>query len=87
MAGVESILSQTGLNWDAICFVGDDIVDLSVMKRAGLVVAVSDASSEPREVAHYVTNARGGNGAIREVAELILKAQNKWEGIVRDYEE
>ena len=61
-----------------VCYVGDDLVDLSMMKRVGLPVAVADAVQEVRDVAEYVTQARGGYGAVREVAELILKTQGKW---------
>ncbi|MBZ0126476.1 MAG: HAD hydrolase family protein, partial [Rhodocyclaceae bacterium] len=62
--------------------VGDDLVDLSMMKRVGFPVAVADAVDEVREAAVYVTKARGGHGAVREVAELILKTQGKWDKIL-----
>jgi len=83
--GVESILRQTGLNWADICYVGDDIVDIAVMKRVGLGVAVGDGVAEAKAAAGYVTRAQGGNGAIREIAEMILKAQNKWKLVVSEY--
>lgn len=83
--GIDAILGETGHAWAEVCFVGDDIVDLSAMKRAGCAVAVADAVSEAKEAADYVTSERGGHGAVREVVELILKAQDKWRGIVDDY--
>lgn len=85
LAAVESILKQTGLNWEDICFVGDDIVDICVLKHAGLAIVTNDGTVETKEYAHYITKARGGHGAIRECAELILKAQKKWEKVVADY--
>lgn len=83
--GVESILRQTGLKWADVCYVGDDIVDIAVLERAGLGVAVGDGVAEARAAAHYVTKAPGGNGAIREIVEMILKAQNKWKRVVSEY--
>jgi 3-deoxy-D-manno-octulosonate 8-phosphate phosphatase (KDO 8-P phosphatase) len=82
---VESILRQTGLNWPEVCFVGDDVVDLGVLKRAGVAVAVADAVAEARAEAHCVTRARGGHGAIRETVELILKAQGRWQSVIAEY--
>lgn len=78
----EQILQEMGITDEQVCYVGDDLVDLSLMKRVGLPVAVSDAVEEVKERAEYVTQARGGYGAVREVAELILKAQGKWEKIL-----
>jgi 3-deoxy-D-manno-octulosonate 8-phosphate phosphatase (KDO 8-P phosphatase) len=83
--GVEAILRQTGLKWGDICYVGDDVVDVGVMKRANLAVAVGDAVAEAKDAADYVTKADGGRGAIREMVELILKAQNKWKLVVSEY--
>lgn len=85
IAGVESILKETGLNWADICYVGDDIVDIAVMERAGLAVAVGDAVPETKAAADYVTKAAGGHGAIREIVEMILKTQNKWKQVLADY--
>jgi len=84
-AFVESILEQAGLNWSDVCYVGDDIVDLGVMKRAAVAVAVADGVAEAKAAADYVTKAAGGHGAVREMVELILKAQNKWGRAVADY--
>jgi 3-deoxy-D-manno-octulosonate 8-phosphate phosphatase (KDO 8-P phosphatase) len=85
IAAVESILRKTGLNWPAVCFVGDDVVDLGVLNRVGVAVAVGNGVAEARAAAHYVTKADGGHGAIREIVELILKAQGKWRRVVSEY--
>ena len=85
-AAVEKLLQRTRLDWDAVCFVGDDVVDLGPLRRAGFAVAVADARPEVKAAAHYVTRAPGGHGAIREVAEMILKAQGKWDSIVAHYQ-
>ena len=82
---VESLLAQTGFRWEEVCYVGDDIVDLGVLKRAGVAVAVANGVAEARAAADYVTRAGGGHGAVREVVELILKAQDKWARIVAEY--
>ena len=82
---VEKLLRQTKLDWDAVCFVGDDVVDLGPMKRAGMAVAVADARPDVKAVAQYITRAAGGQGAVREIAEMILQAQQKWASIVTHY--
>jgi len=78
----EKILARTGCTWEQVCFVGDDIVDIGALRQAGVAVAVADAVAEAKAVAHYVTKASGGNGAVREVVEMLLKSQNKWEGVI-----
>ena len=65
-----------------MCYLGDDIVDLGVLKRSGLAVTVPHAIREAKEMSHYVTEREGGHGAVREVIDLILKAQGKWEKLV-----
>ena len=87
VAAAERMLKASGLNWDQVCFVGDDVVDLCLLKRAGVSVAVANAIAEAKAVAHYVTEARGGHGAVREVVTMILKAQGKWTQVVRSYSE
>lgn len=82
---VELILQQNGTSWDELCFMGDDVVDLGVLKRAGLAVAVSNAIEEAKALAHYVTKAHGGRGAVRETIVLILKAQKKWPELIRHF--
>lgn len=61
-----------------IAYVGDDLIDLPVLRRAGLAVSVADGWPELSSVVDYTTNDKGGRGAVREVAELLLKAQGKW---------
>ena len=65
---------------EEVCFVGDDLIDIPIMKRAGLAVAVPYSRPEVKELANYTTKAQGGRGAVRELIELILKAQNRWPG-------
>jgi YrbI family 3-deoxy-D-manno-octulosonate 8-phosphate phosphatase len=86
VCAVERLLAQTGFHWEEVCYVGDDLVDLGVLKRAGVAVAIADGVAEAQAAADYVTRARGGCGAVREVVELILKAQNKWECVVAEYQ-
>jgi 3-deoxy-D-manno-octulosonate 8-phosphate phosphatase (KDO 8-P phosphatase) len=85
-AAIEGLLAQTGLAWDDVCYAGDDLVDLGPMRRAGVAVAVADAAPETRAAAHAVTRAAGGHGAVREIAEWLLKAQKKWNEVVANYE-
>jgi 3-deoxy-D-manno-octulosonate 8-phosphate phosphatase (KDO 8-P phosphatase) len=82
---IEKILAREKLSWDGVCFVGDDVVDLGPMKRAGLSVAVADGVAEAKAAAHFVTRAAGGRGAVRETIEMILRAQGKWDSIVSHY--
>lgn len=84
-AEVEKMLAAAGCDWSEVCFVGDDLVDLAAMKRAGAAVAVANAIPEVKAMADYVTDARGGHGAVREVVTLILRAQKKWARLVKDY--
>ena len=74
----EKVRKKYGLKDEEICFVGDDLVDLSVLKRAGVAVATRNATQDIKKVAHYVTKKKGGRGAVREVAELILKSKGLW---------
>jgi 3-deoxy-D-manno-octulosonate 8-phosphate phosphatase (KDO 8-P phosphatase) len=74
----KGVLARAGVTDEEVAFVGDDLPDLPLLERAGLAVAVADAVVEVKRAAHYITTVRGGEGAIREVVELILKAQGKW---------
>lgn len=87
VAAAEKILEKTGFSWDQVSFMGDDIVDLGMLKRAGLAVTVPGAPIEVRRMAHYSTNVEGGQGAVREVIEMILKAQGLWASIVAKHTE
>ena len=81
----EAILADAGLTDKEVCYIGDDLPDAPIMKRAGLAVAPANAVPEVKRIAHYVTKKEGGFGAVREVIELILKAQGKWERILKKY--
>lgn len=85
IAAAEKILAETRLSWPDICYMGDDIVDLCLLTRAGLAVSVPNGIAEARNASDYVTKAAGGYGAVREVVELILKAQKKWDGLVKEF--
>ena len=79
---LEEIIAEAKVTEDECCYIGDDLGDIAVMRRAGLAVAVADAAEDTRGAAHYVTTLDGGKGAVREVIELILKAQNRWDELV-----
>jgi len=79
---LDELLGRHKLKAGEICYIGDDLPDLPVMRRVGFAVAVADARPEVRDAAHCVTQARGGEGAVREVAEMLIKAQEKWESII-----
>ncbi len=79
------LLAQAGVAESEVAFIGDDLSDIPIMQRSEFAVAVADAAEETRSVAHYVTQARGGLGAVREVVEIILKAQGRWSDLVREY--
>ncbi|MBS0209403.1 MAG: HAD hydrolase family protein [Planctomycetes bacterium] len=80
------IIAQLGLRPEQVCYIGDDLPDLPPMKSVGLAVAVADASPEVREAADYVTKLPGGRGAVRETIEMILKAQRRWDDLIRTYQ-
>jgi 3-deoxy-D-manno-octulosonate 8-phosphate phosphatase (KDO 8-P phosphatase) len=76
------ILATAGVTDKEVAYLGDDIPDLPILQRVGLAVAVANAVVEVKRAAHYVTKAKGGEGAAREVVELILKAQGRWKQAV-----
>jgi 3-deoxy-D-manno-octulosonate 8-phosphate phosphatase (KDO 8-P phosphatase) len=80
------ILKRRDIAPEETACVGDDVVDIPVLRRAGFSVAVSDAVPEARKIADYVTQHGGGRGAVREVCEVILKAQNRWADVAARYE-
>ena len=80
------LLKKYKVSADEVCFVGDDLVDLSLMKLVGFAIAVFNACPEIKGSAHYITRREGGRGAVREVAELILKSQDKWQEMLRLYQ-
>lgn len=74
----ESMLQEFGVTDEEVCFIGDDVADLKIMKRCGMPVAVANAVFEVKQAARYVTVKKGGRGAVREAIELILKAKGQW---------
>jgi 3-deoxy-D-manno-octulosonate 8-phosphate phosphatase (KDO 8-P phosphatase) len=81
----ERVLAEVGVTAAEVCAVGDDLPDLPVLTRAGLAVAVADASPEVRAAADYVTVTPGGAGAVREVVEWLLKLTGEWDRIVASF--
>lgn len=71
---------------DAICFVGDDLIDMGIMRRVGISVAVGDAPCEVKRCAHYITRKKGGEGAVREVVECILKSKKFWNKLIKEFD-
>jgi 3-deoxy-D-manno-octulosonate 8-phosphate phosphatase (KDO 8-P phosphatase) len=80
-----ALLERRGVGWDEVVFVGDDLADLQVLRRVGLPIAVANAVSEVKAVAAYVTRAQGGHGAVREVAESLLKSRGVWVDLLARY--
>ena len=80
-----SLLERRGIAWADTAFVGDDLADLPVLRRVGLPIAVANAVEEVRAIAAYVTRARGGHGAVREVVEALLKARGVWGELLERY--
>ena len=87
VACVLAIAARHDLALDAVCFVGDDLVDAPIMRRVGLGVAPQDATPEARAAAHYVTTASGGRGAAREEIDLVLHASGRWPAATRRFME
>jgi 3-deoxy-D-manno-octulosonate 8-phosphate phosphatase (KDO 8-P phosphatase) len=81
----QAILDERGLKDGNIGFVGDDLIDLPVLKRVGFSAVVADGIEELKPYADYVSRNKGGRGAVREIAELILKAQGKWTMLMERY--
>ncbi|MBL8218583.1 MAG: HAD hydrolase family protein [Bryobacterales bacterium] len=83
---LEEILADAKVDPSQVAYIGDDLTDIVVMRRVGLRIAVDNARPEVKQAAHMVTEARGGHGAVREVCELILKAQGHWQALLKKYE-
>src|SRR5207302_2002467 len=82
LAGYGRLLDETSYLPQQVCYAGDDLPDLPVLRQCGLAVTVADACPEVRGTAHYITRARGGGGALREIVELILNGQGLWSQVV-----
>lgn len=85
-AAFEKILKEFNLKTEEVCFIGDDLPDLPVLKKVGFSVGVANASIEVKKHVHYVTKRAGGHGAVREVIEMILQSQNKWDDVLKGCE-
>ena len=83
--GLETLANEFAVTPAEVAFIGDDLLDVPALQRAGLAIAVADAVAEAKAVAHVMTRARGGAGAVRESVELILRAQGRWREIVDHY--
>ena len=77
------VLRKFKLDPEEVCAVADDLIDIPLLAKVGLAVGVANSVEEVKTHAHYVTQKEGGRGAVREVVELILKVQNRWEEITR----
>jgi 3-deoxy-D-manno-octulosonate 8-phosphate phosphatase (KDO 8-P phosphatase) len=84
-AEFDRILAEQELLEEHVAYMGDDLLDLPVLSRAGLAGAPADAAEEVRTATHWVSTFAGGRGAVREFIELVLRAQDRWDGIVRDF--
>jgi 3-deoxy-D-manno-octulosonate 8-phosphate phosphatase (KDO 8-P phosphatase) len=82
---LNEIIEKSSLSKEQIAYVGDDFTDVPIFKEVGLGCAVSDGREIIKPFAHFVTEAKGGHGAVREVVELILKAQGKWNDVLKKY--
>jgi len=82
---IQSLLGEVGLGWDDIAYMGDDVIDVGALRRAGFSAVPADARPEAKAVAHHICQAGGGRGAVRETVELILKTQGLWETVIAKY--
>jgi 3-deoxy-D-manno-octulosonate 8-phosphate phosphatase (KDO 8-P phosphatase) len=83
---LEEILADAKIDKDDVAYIGDDFTDVVIMHRVGLAIATANARPEVKKEAHYITQAPGGEGAVREVVELLLHAQGTWCEILKHYE-
>jgi 3-deoxy-D-manno-octulosonate 8-phosphate phosphatase (KDO 8-P phosphatase) len=83
-AAYDQLLEKYGLTDSEVAYAGDDIIDIQILKRAGLPVVVADASDEAKKYALMVTKNRGGHGAVREITDLLVKATGKWKELVNE---
>ncbi len=85
LPAAQEIIKEAGLEPAQVCYIGDDLADLPVMRHVGLAVAVADGVGEVRTAAQYVTKLPGGHGAVRELIEMLLKSKKRWDDIIRRY--
>jgi 3-deoxy-D-manno-octulosonate 8-phosphate phosphatase (KDO 8-P phosphatase) len=82
MPAYEEILQKAGVPDSSVAYMGDDLPDIPLMRRAGLAIAVGDAVPEVKNAAHYTTKALAGHGAVREAVEMILKSKGMWKAMI-----
>jgi 3-deoxy-D-manno-octulosonate 8-phosphate phosphatase (KDO 8-P phosphatase) len=82
---MQAMLDRLGIGWDEVAFVGDDLADIPVLRRVGLPIAVANAVAEVKALAHHVTAAPGGRGAVREVVEWLLRARGEYDQALQRY--
>ena len=85
LATLDEIARSLELDYEQICYIGDDFPDLPCIKAVGLGVTVPEASEEILSAADYITQCHGGRGAVRDLVETILKAQRRWDGVIQQY--
>lgn len=81
----QRLTKRLRLKTDEVCFMGDDVIDIPVLKRVGFAVTVPNAVDEAKEASHHITTKTGGRGAVREVCDLIIKTQGKWPDVMQPY--
>lgn len=85
VSAYEAVLRDLDVTDQAVAYMGDDLIDLPLIRRAGFAAAPADASDEVRAAAHWISSRAGGGGAVRELVEFLLKAQERWATVVEDY--
>jgi 3-deoxy-D-manno-octulosonate 8-phosphate phosphatase (KDO 8-P phosphatase) len=85
LTAYEEIVRDAGLDDSAVAYMGDDLLDLPVLERVGLSAAPADAAPEICSAVDWVSGVRGGHGAVRELIELVLRAQHRWDDVVRQH--
>lgn len=85
LAKYEEVRSELGLKDEEMAYIGDDVVDVPLLKKVGLAISVADAHEAAKAAAHYTTHRPGGRGAVREAIEFILKAQGRWAEAMSKY--
>ena len=85
LAAAQQIISELELKPENVCYIGDDLTDAALMKSVGMSASVADAAEDVKKIADYVTKSAGGTGAIRELIEMILKSQKRWNELLQNY--
>lgn len=84
---LKEIKNDFNITYENVCYIGDDLLDLAIMGKSGIAACPANARKEVKEISDIITESKGGKGAVRELVEIILKAQNKWQNIVNIYRE